>query len=463
MAFCTNCGAQVPEGSRFCAGCGTKCEAPSPVEESPVSGVPEETYTAPVQESSKEPEVQSSYAPPIQGTYQAPQQGGYTPPVQQSDAPPGGQKSDAPQQQSYQVSGGYQAPQTGAQTNFFQPAYAPAAKGPKEKRPVNKKLLFIGGGAVLAVILAIVLIVSLVGGNKASDDPNVGLWKAVTASMWEMDMAVSDLFEEGVTLELKGNGKCVLNVDGDSADGKWSYEDGVLAVSGGGIDCTGAIENGVLSLTNLMDMGIDLTFEKEGGAPSGNSGSGGTAGLPEGNTENSGADALKKQWNGTWYGCLYVSEATGDFADIPSGFYDAYMVVEVDSGGKGQFTVHLPGAQAAFAAANCEAKESGLYAIDGTVAGGVEMYAYNWMFLPMPDYPDQYTMGDTIENGDSLFDFNLFMKQWGGSWQKEIDSDFAIVPPSVESYAAAIERGELPPIGFAPMDYKGAEEPSGQR
>lgn len=75
-----------------------------------------------------------------------------------------------------------------------------------------------------------------------------------------------------MTLELKGNGKCVLNVDGDSADGKWSYEDGVLAVSGGGIDCTGAIENGVLSLTNLMDMGIDLTFEKEGGAPSGNSG-----------------------------------------------------------------------------------------------------------------------------------------------------------------------------------------------
>lgn len=100
--------------------------------------------------------------------------------------------------------GWYQAPQTGAQTNFFQPAYAPAAKGPKEKRPVNKKLLFIGGGAVLAVILAIVLIVSLVGGNKASDDPNVGLWNAVTASMWEMDRAGSDLFEEGVTLELKG-------------------------------------------------------------------------------------------------------------------------------------------------------------------------------------------------------------------------------------------------------------------
>lgn len=229
--FLYKLGAQVPEGSRFCAGCGTKCEAPSPVEESlyPVfrrKHIPRRFRSPPRNLKSR-----AVTLPQFRGLIRRPQQGGYTPPVQQSDAPPGGQKSDAPQQQSYQVSGGYQAPQTGAQTNFFQPAYAPAAKGPKEKRPVNKKLLFIGGGAVLAVILAIVLIVSLVGGNKASDDPNVGLWKAVTASMWEMDMAVSDLFEEGVTLELKGNGKCVLNVDGDSADGKWSYEDGVLAVS----------------------------------------------------------------------------------------------------------------------------------------------------------------------------------------------------------------------------------------
>ena len=79
--------------------------------------------------------------------------------------------------------------------------------------------------------------------------------------------------------------------------------------------------------------------------------------------------------------------------------------------GKGFQTVECPvNVDEAFALATCEAKESGLYAVEGTIAGGVEMYAYNWMFLPMPDYPDQYAMGDIIENGDNIFDFKLFLK-----------------------------------------------------
>ena len=151
--------------------------------------------------------------------------------------------------------------------------------------------------------------------------------------------------------------------------------DGVLSLTGGGVDCTGTIENGVLSLTNLMDMGVDLTFEKEGGAAAGNAGSAASSGGSgaAGNTDSGTASALQQQWNGTWYGCLYVSDATGDFAGVPSDLYDAYMVVDVDKAGKGQFSVYLTGTEKAFAVANCEAKESGLYAIDGTVAGGIDM------------------------------------------------------------------------------------------
>ena len=89
------------------------------------------------------------------------------------------------------------------------------------------------------------------------------------------------------------------------------------------------------------------------------------------------------------------------------------------------------------------------------------MYAYNWMFLPMPDYPDQYVMSDEIQDGDSSFNFSLFMKQWGGSWQKELDSGFAIVPPSIAVYNDAIANGELPPYGFAPAGYAGSGAPAG--
>ena len=439
MAFCTNCGAQVPDGTKFCTDCGTKIEQPAaaPVQEAPKQEAPQQEtpkQEIPVEQPVRKPEeaapVQGSYTPPTQQSYQAPQQS-YTPPTQQS----------------------YQAPQ---QQYSAQPAYAPAAKAPKQKKPMDKKTLFIIGGAALVVILAIVLIAVFAGkgGNApASTDPNLGVYNATTAEMWGVEMEVSDFWEKGFSIELKDKGKCAMEVDGAKSNGKWTLEDGAFHVKGGGVDCDGTLANGVMTLENVLGMGITLTFEKEGGStvPAEDPNGGAVAG----------ASDLQKQWNGTWYGAMYVSEATGDFSDVPSDFYDVYMVVDVDAEGKGTFAVYLDGVEEAFALANCEAKESGLYAVDGTIAGGMEMYAYNWMFLPMPDYPDQYTMGDELVDGDSSFNFTLFMKQWGGSWQKEIDSDFAIVPPSVDRYNAAIENGEIPPVGMAPIGYAGSAAPSG--
>ena len=460
MAFCTNCGAQLSDGTKFCPSCGQKIGGSEPAThaapvqatpvqpvqneepkqaEAPVQGTYQATYTSPAAQQSYTPPTQQSYTPPVQQS--APQQT-YTPPTQQS--------YQAPAQQ-----GGYQPQQGNPQQSYSaQPAYAPAARTPRQKKPMNKKTLLIIGGAVLAVILAIVLI-SVLGGKggdaAASSDPNAGIYTAVSAEMMGMDVDVDTVWTNGFTIELMDKGKCTMEIDGTKANGKWTLDGTAFHIKGGGLDCDGTLANGKLELENVLDMGITLKFTRASDA----------AGASTGGVSDASASELQKQWNGTWYGCLYVSEATGEFADIPSDYYDAYMVVDVDGTGKGQFAVYLANVDEAFALATCEAKESGLYAVEGTIAGGVEMYAYNWMFLPMPDYPDQYAMGDIIENGDNIFDFKLFMKQWGGSWQKEIDSNFAIVPPSVEWYNGAIERGELPPVGFAPIGYEGTSASSG--
>ena len=147
MAFCTNCGAQLPDGSKFCTSCGAKFEAPKPAEK-----------------TQRQPEAPAQESAPVQGTYQPAQQS-YTPPTQQE----------------------YSA----------QPAYAPQAKAPKQKKPMDKKTLFIIGGAALAVILAVVLIVVLGGkgsNTPANADPNLGVYNAVTAEMWGIEMEVSDLW-----------------------------------------------------------------------------------------------------------------------------------------------------------------------------------------------------------------------------------------------------------------------------
>lgn len=452
MAFCSNCGAQLQEGSKFCTNCGTKYETPKPAAASPVAPEPEN----PVQEPIKAPEApqQGVYTPPVQQDY-APQgnQQTYTPPAQQDYAPQGNQQTYTPPvQQSDAVQGGAGRPKA-------QPVFT----APKQKKPMNKKLLFIIGGAVLAVILAIVLICVLGGkggGGDAADDPNLGLYTATTAEMLGIEMDITDLFENGVTIELKSNGKCIMNVDGTKGSGKWTLENGVFHVKGGGLDCDGTLANGVMTLENMLDMGVAMTFEKEGGFTPANPGPAGTDGLPEGSAGSGAASELQRQWTGTWYGCMYVSEATGEFETVPCDTYNAYMVVDVDAEGKGTFAVYLDSSEMAFALADCEATKGGLNAVDGNVAG-MDMYAYNWMFLPMPDYPDQYVMSDEIQTDNGTFSYSLFMKPWDASWQKEIDSDFVIVPPAIDRYNEAVANGELPPVGFAPIGYEGTAEPSG--
>lgn len=402
MIVCTRCNRELMPGAKFCENCGVPVNANSPAG------------------ASAEQSTQGDYTSPLQP------QGSYTPPTQQSQ---GSYASPVQPQGSY-------TPHVQPQGYATQTPYAPTSV-PKVKKPVNKKV-FIFGGAVVAMILIVVLLVSLLGGKgdqvAAAADSNLGIYNAVSAEMWDMEMTVSDFWENGFSIELMENGKCSMVIDGNKGSGKWTLvQDGTFHVKGSGIDCSGTLERGVLILENVLNMDVNLTFEKVGGYP----------GLePGGSTQpqvNGSAEPtdIQRQWNGTWYGCL-------SFADFEGQKHDAYMVVDVNADGIGTFTVYIAGSNAAFASAICEAEESGLYATRGEVIS-TEMNTYNWMFLPMPDYPDQYAMQDELADGEGYLNFALFMKIWGGSWQDEIDSDFAIIPPGVDSYMRAIENGEQPP------------------
>ncbi len=123
---------------------------------------------------------------------------------------------------------------------------------------------------IVSILLAIMLVAGLAAcGGGSSDDPNVGTWNAVSASMMGIDMEVADLFEDGVTLELKANGKFTLSVDGEKGNGKWEYGGDAINFSASDADMTGTVKDGMLTLTNLLGMGVDVTFEKEGGYPAG--------------------------------------------------------------------------------------------------------------------------------------------------------------------------------------------------
>ena len=121
---------------------------------------------------------------------------------------------------------------------------------------------------IIALLLAFILCSVMLtgcGGPDDPDDPNLGVWKATRGEMLGISIDVDRYFGAGFIIELNAKGKCALNIDGKEYGGKWTLsEGGEFTVKGGGIDCKGRLDNGVLTLENVLS-GITLTLEKEGG------------------------------------------------------------------------------------------------------------------------------------------------------------------------------------------------------
>ncbi len=103
---------------------------------------------------------------------------------------------------------------------------------------------------ILSLMLAALLLLSFAGCSSGDDenDPNLGVYTAKTAEYRGLTVEVNQFFEQGFSIELKSGGKCKLTADGESANGKWTLEGTKFHVNGGGIDCDGTLENGVIRL-----------------------------------------------------------------------------------------------------------------------------------------------------------------------------------------------------------------------
>ncbi len=277
MKFCSNCGAQLPEGTKFCQECGQRIVNPEPVQ--PV-------YEAPVQQTYEAP--QQSYEPPVQQSYEVPQQsytppvpsdnsGSYTPPVPSGNSgsytppvPSGNSGSYTPPVPSGN-SGSY-TPPTQSGGGSYVPPTAPgkapkAPKAPKEKKPLNKKIFLFAGIAVIAIVLVVVLVSCL--GGKGKDDANLGRYEGVSCDLGGLVVPL-----ENDWIELKAKGKATLSLSGDEFNATWSVDGDKFTLKQSGDTYTGTLKDGVLAI----DLGgIIYTFEKEG-AQSGKTGNAGNAG-----------------------------------------------------------------------------------------------------------------------------------------------------------------------------------------
>ena len=239
MATCTQCGAELKPGTKFCENCGAKvCVPQTPAQP---AAVPQPTPApAPVPPTPQQP------ATPPPGTPR------YASPPPQSTPP------DAPNAVT-------PPPPDGTVGNPYGNV-APGGKPPRRRPPMFPKRMILLAIPVVFLLMIIVTMISgsLRTGKPNAADPNQGTWTVTRAETGGFSREIGTAFGSGFTLDLNDKGKCVATVAGTKAYGKWTLNGDVLQLDCSGLTCTGTLKNGLITLTDVQGQGVTLYLVKAG-------------------------------------------------------------------------------------------------------------------------------------------------------------------------------------------------------
>ena len=116
---------------------------------------------------------------------------------------------------------------------------------------------------IIAILLAIAMLLSLAACGGGEPDPNAGKYQGISAKALGMTMEMSEVYPGETWVELKSGGKGTVMLDGDEFPMKWTLDGEAITITIDGVDSVGSLADGVITV-NLMEMGVEMTFLKEG-------------------------------------------------------------------------------------------------------------------------------------------------------------------------------------------------------
>ena len=107
------------------------------------------------------------------------------------------------------------------------------------------------------------MLLSLAACGGGEPDPNAGKYQGISAKALGMTMDMSEVYPGETWVELKSGGKGTVMLDGDDFPMKWTLDGEAITITIDGVDSVGSLADGVLTV-DLMEMGVEMTFLKEG-------------------------------------------------------------------------------------------------------------------------------------------------------------------------------------------------------
>ena len=115
----------------------------------------------------------------------------------------------------------------------------------------------------IAILLAIVMLLSLAACGGGEPDPNAGKYQGISAKAFGLAMDMSEVYPGETWVELKSGGKGTVMLDGEDFPMKWTLNGEAITITVDDVDSVGRLAEGVITV-DLMDMGLEMTFLKEG-------------------------------------------------------------------------------------------------------------------------------------------------------------------------------------------------------
>ena len=289
-------------------------------------------------------------------------------------------------------------------------------------------------------ILSFLLLTSC--GKYVSHASSVFICEWITKDGKKYD--VSEICSSPPVLTLYDSGKALLEIDGESCEGKWEDSDEGFNLFICDRSSVGTLRDGVCSI-DLFGLGSVYGFCSE-------------AFTSSDSDPVSYDDKKNNRWSGEWYGYWGIQNASGDWENLDGQYFDCFAVIDMGIDNLGEITLWDENSSESepFSTVNLAlAPSSTGFGTAKSRSGfffSCDVKKDEWEISPdKQDLLNVIYVSSHYSGSDGEFDYEIFLRPWGYVWDDAAANEYIRLPYHYDEwYIPMLSQAGSMPESFEP-------------